>query len=88
REKLSCPVNMGNTYEQIQVEDQVAQILRTGATPVLFFSGILYLLVIGCGALLLREPFDVPVETVPRALISPPAPLPDFGPSVSSPPEG
>ena len=87
REKLTSPVNMGGPYEQIQEVDQIAQFLRTGATPVLFSSGILYIIVIGCGFLLLREPYGVAVETVPRAPENPTAPPPDFGPSVYTPPK-
>ncbi len=71
REKLTSSPNMESSYEQIEVEDQVAQILRTGATPVLFSSGVLYLLVIGCGALLLREPVEVATKTPSSILQAP-----------------
>ena len=87
REKLTSPGNMGGAYEQIQDVDQIAQFLLTGATAVLYFSGILYLLVIGCGVLLLQRVTDVAAETAPQEPVGPAAPPPDFGPSVYTPPE-
>ncbi len=87
REKLTSSSNMEGAYEQLQVEDQVAQLLRTSATPVLFSSGILYLLVIVCGVLLLREPFDVATETASPIPQAPAAGLGLQAPPMDPPPQ-
>lgn len=73
---LSCPPNAGGAYGQFQMDDQIASFFRTCATPILFSSVILYVIVIGCGFLLVRKPI---ADTGESAELGPVAPSAGLG---------